>query len=63
MIDLNQHREQIIDVLNSIRTDAQMALDGDWDCTTEEGIETGFTAQIDSIDDLLSKIEDENKSL
>ena len=56
MTDLNQHKKEIIDVLEGLRTDAEMALDGSWDCTSEEGIETGFNAQISLIDKLLLKI-------
>lgn len=46
-------KKQIIIVLETLREDAVMALDGSWDCTTEEGIETGFSAQIDLIDEAL----------
>jgi hypothetical protein len=46
--------DPIISVLRTIKEDAQMALDGDWDCTTQEGIETGFTAQIALVDSILN---------
>jgi len=43
----------LVSVLKTIREDAQMALNGDWDCTTREGIETGFGAQLELIDNVL----------
>lgn len=46
-------KKQIIEIFKCLRMDAEMALDGSWDCTTEEGIETGFSAQIDLIDEAL----------
>ena len=53
---MEELKEEIIKVLNTLKTDAEMAMSGDWDCTTEEGIETGFSAQIEIIDELLNKI-------
>lgn len=47
---------EIIDVLNTLKKDAEMALSGEWDCTTQEGIETGFIAQIEIIEKLLNKL-------
>lgn len=44
--------EPVFDVLASIETDCEMAMDGSWDCTTEEGIETGFSAMLEEIDSL-----------
>lgn len=43
-------KKEVIITLKTLREDAEMALDGSWDCTTEEGIETGFSAQIILID-------------
>ena len=43
----------IVEALCSLKKDAEMALDGSWDCTLQEGIETGFTAQIELIDQIL----------
>lgn len=54
--DLNKHREEINDVLFSLREDAEMTLNRSWDCTTQKEIETKFTAQLNLIDDLLEKI-------
>jgi hypothetical protein len=61
-MDLNDLDSSIFDeaikpfitVLKTLREDADMALDGAWDCTTEEGIETGFTSQIQLIDTALA---------
>lgn len=39
------------EVLVCIAEDANMALAGDWDCSTTEGLE-GFTAQLENIDSL-----------
>ena len=47
---------EIISLLNTLKKDAEMALNGEWDCTTQEGIETGFNAQITLIEDLLDKL-------
>jgi hypothetical protein len=47
---------EIISLLNTLKKDAEMALSGEWDCTTQEGIETGFNAQITLIEDLLDKL-------
>lgn len=42
----------VFNVLEALQTDAEMALDGSWDCTTTEGVETGFDAQLSLIDSL-----------
>lgn len=47
---------ETISVLESIEEDASMALDGRWDCTTEEGIDTGFNAQITLINRVLPQL-------
>jgi hypothetical protein len=47
---------ETISVLESIEEDASMALDGRWDCTTEEGINTGFNAQITLINRVLPQL-------
>ena len=39
------------EVLTDIAADALMALEGDWDCSTQEGLE-GFSSQLDAIDSL-----------
>jgi hypothetical protein len=49
-------REEVIHTLSGIKEDTKLALDGRWDCTTQEGIETGFTAQIELIDEMLNKL-------
>lgn len=52
----NLLKEEVVDLLNTLRTDAVMALNGEWDTTTQEGIETGFSAQIELIDRMLNKL-------
>jgi len=47
---------EVIQLLYMLKNDAEMALDGSWDCTTQEGIETGFNAQIDLIEKTLDKL-------
>lgn len=47
--------KDIVRLLKAIREDAEMALDGSWDCTTEEGMD-GFQCQIDNINEMLTKI-------
>jgi hypothetical protein len=39
------------EVLTDIAEDSLMAIEGDWDCSTQEGLE-GFTSQLDAIDRL-----------
>lgn len=56
MKDLNKYRIEIIEVLETIKEDADMAIQGEWDCSTPEGREAGFEAQIILIDRLLKKI-------
>jgi hypothetical protein len=58
---IKEHKKlekQTIAILKSLRLDAQMALDGDWDPCTDEGKE-GFQCQIDSINNLLFKIKNQ----
>lgn len=45
----NENLQKIREILLVLKEDANMALNGEWDCTTEEGIETGFNAQIELI--------------
>lgn len=45
-----------VSIFNTLHEDAKMALDGEWDCTTQEGIETGFTAQITLIDQIVPQL-------
>jgi hypothetical protein len=54
--DVLHLKDEVIHLLHSIKTDAEMALDGRWDCTTMEGRETGFEAQIFLIDRILDKL-------
>jgi hypothetical protein len=49
-------RKEIKHLLKGLKKDAEMALSGEWDCTTKEGIETGFNAQITLINNMLEKI-------
>ena len=49
-------REEVVKVLTILREDAEMALNGEWDCSTDEGKETGFGAQIQLIDNILDKL-------
>jgi len=48
-------RETII-VLKTLKEDAEMALSGDWDCTTKEGVDDGFEAQLSLIEPLIDKL-------
>lgn len=51
--------DEAIRIIYTLREDAEMALNGEWDCTTKEGIETGFGAQLIQIDralDLLKNV-------
>lgn len=43
--------EPVFNQLESIETDAIMALDGDWDCSSDEG-KDGFNCQIEHINAL-----------
>jgi hypothetical protein len=47
---------EIISILETLKKDAEMALSGEWDCTTQEGIETGFNGQITLIENILDKL-------
>lgn len=49
-------KEEVVKLLYMLRQDAEMALSGEWDCNTNEGKETGFTAQIELIDNMLDKL-------
>jgi len=49
-------KQEVIRVFTILKEDAEMALSGEWDCTTDEGIETGFTAQIELIENILDKL-------
>lgn len=48
----------VVEVLKTLRKDAEMALSGEWDCTTREGIES-FNDQIELIDFTLDKLKSE----
>jgi hypothetical protein len=52
----NELKEEVVRVLTILREDAEMALNGEWDCGTDEGKETGFSAQIELIDNILDKM-------
>ena len=52
----NELKEEVVKVLTRLREDAEMALSGEWDCSTDEGKETGFSAQIQLIDNILDKM-------
>lgn len=47
--------KKCVSLLKILRKDAEMAIKGDWDCSTSEGLE-GFEAQIQLIDELLETI-------
>ena len=47
---------ETVHVLRCLKTDAEMALSGDWDTTTPEGIEQGFEAQISLIENVLDRL-------
>jgi len=49
--------DEIISHLEMIIEDAEMALDGRWDCCTDEG-KDGFNAQINLTEDLLNKVKE-----
>jgi hypothetical protein len=54
---LNKKMEQSIKEtikanLSNLRKDCEMALSGEWDCTTQEGINTGFPAMIEVVDEI-----------
>lgn len=55
MKDVYPMRTDVIQVLNTLKKDAEMALSGEWDCTTSEGIES-FNDQIELIDKVLDKL-------
>lgn len=48
-------KNEVVELLNTLKKDAEMALSGEWDCTTSEGIES-FNDQIELIDKLLDKL-------
>jgi len=52
----NELIEETISVLETLREDAEMALDGRWDVAHDDG---GFKAQIDVIDELVNKLKKE----
>ena len=54
----NELMKDIISVLECLKTDAEMALSGDWDTTTVEGIKS-FESQISLINTLLDKLNKE----
>ena len=48
-------KDEVVKLLNTLKTDAEMALSGEWDCTTQEGIES-FNDQIELIERTLDKL-------
>ena len=54
-IEVGHIPSEVTDALKTIRIDAEMALSGQWDCSTAEGM-GGFEAQIELIDNALNKI-------
>jgi hypothetical protein len=54
-IEVGHIADEVTSALKTLRADAEMALSGEWDCTTEEG-KQGFEAQIELIDKALNKI-------
>lgn len=48
-------KDEVVQLLETLKTDAEMALDGRWDCNTDEGKE-GFSAQIELIERTLDKL-------
>lgn len=48
-------KDEVVGILNTLKRDAEMALSGEWDCTTSEGIES-FNDQIELIDRVLDKL-------
>jgi hypothetical protein len=46
---------ETVHVLRCLKTDAEMALSGDWDTTTSEGIES-FESQISLIGNVLDRL-------
>lgn len=52
-------KETIKENLGSLRKDCEMALIGVWDCTTQEGIDTGFPAMIEVVDEIEGLIDNE----
>jgi hypothetical protein len=54
--DVLHIKDEAVELLIGLKRDAEMALSGEWDCSTMEGRETGFEAQIYLIDKLLDKL-------
>jgi hypothetical protein len=52
-------KETIKANINNLRKDCEMALTGEWDCTTQEGIDTGFPAMIEMVDEIERLIDGE----
>lgn len=53
--DVLHLKDEVVVLLNTLKKDAEMALSGEWDCTTSEGIES-FNDQVDLINQLLDKL-------
>ena len=53
--DVLHLKDEVVELLNTLKRDAEMALSGEWDCTTSEGIES-FNDQIELIDQVLDKL-------
>ena len=53
--DVLHLKDEVVNLLNILKEDAEMALSGEWDCTTSEGIES-FNDQITLIEKTLDKL-------
>jgi hypothetical protein len=53
--DVLHLKDEVVNLLNILKEDAEMALSGEWDCTTDEGIES-FNDQITLIEKTLDKL-------
>ena len=54
--ETHTHNDEVKLLLYTLKKDAEMALSGEWDCTTQEGIES-FSDQIDLIQKVLDKLD------
>jgi hypothetical protein len=54
--ETHTHNDEVKLLLYTLKKDAEMALSGEWDCTTQEGIES-FNDQIDLIQKVLDKLD------
>jgi hypothetical protein len=52
-------KNSIKEKLNYLRTDCEMALSGEWDCTTQDGINNGFPPMIEKVNEIEGLINNE----